>query len=296
MIDAIFSSKTNTPGYVLTIGIGPSTSSSINCMYDEGLEYVDYLNISPSEQNLFSILKLIDEVILDYKILNLIINVRDDVNERFFKSLTNLISNPTLIIFLLVVYPEDENPDSDIKLQKEKIIRIGNQVNLIVPFHEDFRKLYNGKNHDAEPYCNSDFHIMWFVKTINYFAFAPTIISSDFNDIYQAVKENGFGFFALGEFKGYYPEHNRFQEALNNLIKNEHNALTCIKEAKNILIFIDYGTYELHEDEILYPINLLTKELNPDAEILWNCGFYELQDRVRITIIGTGLNVLSVLK
>jgi hypothetical protein len=79
----------------------------------------------------------IDEVILNYKILILILNVRDEVNERFFKALINLVSNPTLIIFLLVVYPEDESPDSDINLQKEKIIRIGNQVNLIVPFHVD---------------------------------------------------------------------------------------------------------------------------------------------------------------
>jgi cell division GTPase FtsZ len=287
MNNIIFSTKKNSPGNILTIGIGRSSFTAIKCMYDEELEYVDYMQVDPSEPNSNSAFRNIDKDIYNYKLLMLIIFQKDDISVDFIISLNKLTQKTLIKTFMLLIIPENENNKLADCCFDEKISRFGKHINLIVPIKENRKKSFAGKLPNALLYCDSDYLTMWFVKTINSLAFLPGYISTDYADVYQAVKNYAFGFYGMGEFGDSYPEYNRCFEAFNNMLAKDDNMLENISKAKNLMVYIDSSKSDLHADEIIPLINFLHEDLNPDAEFVFNCCNYELQNKVRVTIIGT---------
>jgi cell division GTPase FtsZ len=294
MIEPVLSSKANKTRYILTVGIGKSSFSAIDCIYREGLDYVDYLLIDPAITDKHEKIQTIDRELDNCKFLILVCSLEDVVDCDLMNSIVDITTQTLVQTFLLLIIPEKlTDAEESIKIISE-LTQLSKNINLVIPIRADSQKTIVGKNPDSDRFWNSDYHTMWFVKTINSIAFVPGYISTDYADVYDSIKKKGFGFYAMGKCLANSLDH-RCMEAFNNLVLTSENVLDKIAYAKYLLLFIDSGPKDLHADEIMELIHYLYQDLNSKAVFVWNCSFYELQDRVRVTIIGTGFSEISSL-
>jgi cell division protein FtsZ len=90
---------------------------------------------------------------------------------------------------------------------------------------------------------------------------------------------------ALGEGQG----ENRAEEAVNNALRNPLIDIS-IENAHNVLINIS-GSTDLQLREAKRVVELVTEQVNPGAEIIYGAIIMpELEDRIRVTIIASGVN------
>jgi cell division GTPase FtsZ len=262
-------------------------------MYREGLDYVDYMLVDQGITNMDEIIQTIDSELDNCKFLVLVCSLEDDVDYNLINSIIDKTTETLVQTFLLAIIPEKLSDSEGISKNISELTQLSKNINLVIPIRSDSRRSIIGKNPDSESFCNSDYNTMWIIKTIISIAFVPGYISTDFADVYLAVKKEGFGFYAMGETLGNSSDHHRCMEAFNNLVSIQRNSLEIIAKAKFLLVYIDTGRKDLNADEIMLLIKYLYEDLNPNAIFVWNIGFYELQDRVRVTIICTGFNDVS---
>jgi len=295
MIEPVFISKANKTRYILSVGVGKSSFSAIDCMYREGLDYVDYLLVDSTVTDTTELMQTIDNEIDNCKLLILVCSLEDVMVFNLINSIVDITTQTLVQTFLLLVIPEKLfDAEENSKIISE-LAQLSKNINLVIPIRADSQKTIVGKNPDSERFCNSDYQTMWFVKTINSIAFVPGYVSTDYADVYDSVKKKGFGFYAMGEYIGISLDQHRCMEALQNLVSAQKNASENIAKAKYLLVFIDSGPHDLHADEIMELIKYLYEDLSSNAVYVWNCSFYELQERVRVTIIGTGFSEISSL-
>ncbi|MHA1906642.1 MAG: cell division protein FtsZ [Candidatus Thorarchaeota archaeon] len=123
------------------------------------------------------------------------------------------------------------------------------------------------------------------VKGIAELISKPGLVNLDFADVRTTMKNGGVSIIALGEGQG----EERAEEAVYNALRNPLIDVS-IENARNILVNVS-GSADLQLLEAKRVVELVTEQANPDAEVIYGALIVpELEDRLRVTIIASGVN------
>ncbi len=123
------------------------------------------------------------------------------------------------------------------------------------------------------------------VKGIAELISKPGLVNLDFADVRTTMKNGGVSIIALGEGQG----EERAEEAVYNALKNPLIDVS-IENARNILVNVS-GSADLQLMEVKRVVELVTEQANPDAEVIYGALIVpELEDRLRVTIIASGVS------
>lgn len=160
-----------------------------------------------------------------------------------------------------------EHVDTLIAIPNEKLLEIAPDLSL------------------PEAFMVADEVLVRAVKGIAELISRPGLVNLDFADVRTTMKNGGVSIIALGEGQG----ENRAEEAVNNALRNPLIDIS-IENAHNLLINIS-GSTDLQLREAKRVVELVTEQVNPGAEIIYGAIIMpELEDRIRVTIIASGVN------
>ena len=111
------------------------------------------------------------------------------------------------------------------------------------------------------------------------------LVNLDFADVRTTMKNGGVSIIALGEGVG----EDRAEEAVVNALRNPLIDVS-IENARNILVNVS-GSADLQLMEAKRAVELVTEQVHPGAEVIYGALIIpELEDRLRVTIIASGVS------
>ncbi len=160
-----------------------------------------------------------------------------------------------------------EHVDTLIAIPNEKLLEIAPDLSM------------------PEAFMVADEVLVRAVKGIAELISRPGLVNLDFADVRTTMKNGGVSIIALGEGQG----ENRAEEAVNNALRNPLIDIS-IENAHHLLINVS-GSTDLQLREAKRVVELVTEQVNPGAEIIYGAIIMpELEDRIRVTIIASGVN------
>ena len=121
------------------------------------------------------------------------------------------------------------------------------------------------------------------VQSISDLINVPGFINLDFADVTSVMQNAGYAHMGVGSATGKDKAQAAAMEAISSPLLE-----TSIKGAKGILISMSVSP-DVGLEDVDLASTLITKEANPDANIIWGVLFDpELENEMRITIIATG--------
>ena len=160
-----------------------------------------------------------------------------------------------------------EHVDTLIAIPNEKLLEIAPDLSM------------------PEAFMVADEVLVRAVKGIAELISKPGLVNLDFADVRTTMKNGGVSIIALGE--GQCEE--RAEEAVYNALRNPLIDVS-IENARNVLINVS-GSADLQLMEAKRVVELVTEQANPDAEVIYGALIVpELEDRLRVTIIASGVN------
>ena len=123
------------------------------------------------------------------------------------------------------------------------------------------------------------------VESITELINAPAVINLDFNDVCTTMKDAGLAHMGIGEGQGKDKAEIAAKAAISSPLLE-----TSITGARGIIINIT-ASPDIGLEEVDLAANLITKEANPDANIIWGAAFDKsLEDEMKVTVIATGFD------
>ncbi|MHA1943423.1 MAG: cell division protein FtsZ [Candidatus Thorarchaeota archaeon] len=160
-----------------------------------------------------------------------------------------------------------EHVDTLIAIPNEKLLEIAPDLSL------------------PEAFMVADEVLVRAVKGIAELISKPGLVNLDFADVRTTMKNGGVSIIALGEARG----EDRAEEAVINALRNPLIDVS-IENARNILVNVS-GSADLQLLEAKRVVELVTEQVNPGAEVIYGALIVpELEDRIRVTIIASGVN------
>jgi len=160
-----------------------------------------------------------------------------------------------------------EHVDTLIAIPNEKLLEIAPDLSL------------------PEAFMVADEVLVRAVKGIAELISKPGLVNLDFADVRTTMKNGGVSIIALGEGQG----EERAEEAVYNALRNPLIDVS-IENARNILVNVS-GSAGLQLVEVKRVVEIVTEQVNPDAEVIYGALIVpELEDRIRVTIIASGVN------
>ncbi|MHA2377760.1 MAG: cell division protein FtsZ [Candidatus Thorarchaeota archaeon] len=160
-----------------------------------------------------------------------------------------------------------EHVDTLIAIPNEKLLEIAPDLSL------------------PEAFMVADEVLVRAVKGIAELISKPGLVNLDFADVRTTMKNGGVSIIALGEGQG----ENRAEEAVINALRNPLIDVS-IENARNILVNVS-GSTDLQLAEAKRVVELVTEQVHPGAEIIYGALIsQELEDRLRVTIIASGVS------
>jgi len=160
-----------------------------------------------------------------------------------------------------------EHVDTLIAIPNEKLLEIAPDLSL------------------PEAFMVADEVLVRAVKGIAELISKPGLVNLDFADVRTTMKNGGVSIIALGEARG----EDRAEDAVINALRNPLIDVS-IENARNILVNVS-GNADLQLSEAKRVIEIVTEQVNPGAEIIYGALIVpELDDRLRVTIIASGVN------
>ncbi len=165
-----------------------------------------------------------------------------------------------------------DNVDTLIAIPNEKLLEIAPDLTL------------------SDAFRVADEVLVRAVKGIAELISRPGLVNLDFADVRTTMKNGGVSIIALGEGQG----EDRAEEAVYNALRNPLIDVS-IENARNVLINVS-GSTDLQLIEAKRVVELVTKQVNPSAEVIYGALIIpELEDRLRVTIIASGVSSPYVL-
>ncbi len=165
-----------------------------------------------------------------------------------------------------------EHVDTLIAIPNEKLLEIAPDLSM------------------PEAFMVADEVLVRAVKGIAELISKPGLVNLDFADVRTTMKNGGVSIIALGEGEG----ENRAEDAVINALRNPLIDVS-IENARNLLVNVS-GSTDLQLAEAKRVVELVTEQVNPGAEIIYGALISpELEDRIRVTIIASGVNSPYVL-
>ena len=160
-----------------------------------------------------------------------------------------------------------EHVDTLIAIPNEKLLEIAPDLSM------------------PEAFMVADEVLVRAVKGIAELISKPGLVNLDFADVRTTMKNGGVSIIALGEGVG----ENRAEEAVVNALRNPLIDVS-IENARNILVNVS-GSSDLQLVEAKRAVELVTEQVHPGAEVIYGALIIpELEDRLRVTIIASGVN------
>jgi cell division protein FtsZ len=160
-----------------------------------------------------------------------------------------------------------EHVDTLIAIPNEKLLEIAPDLSL------------------PEAFMVADEVLVRAVKGIAELISKPGLVNLDFADVRTTMKNGGVSIIALGEAEG----EDRAENAVINALRNPLIDVS-IENARNILVNVS-GNADLQLSEAKRVIEIVTEQVNPGAEIIYGALIVpELEDRLRVTIIASGVS------
>lgn len=160
-----------------------------------------------------------------------------------------------------------EHVDTLIAIPNEKLLEIAPDLSM------------------PEAFMVADEVLVRAVKGIAELISKPGLVNLDFADVRTTMKNGGVSLIALGEGQG----EERADEAVYNALRNPLIDVS-IENARNILVNVS-GSTDMQLVEAKRVVELVTEQANPGAEVIWGALILpELEDRIRVTIIASGVN------
>ena len=154
---------------------------------------------------------------------------------------------------------------------------------LIVIPNERLKQVSNNKLTLSNAFGIADDVLRRGVQSISGLINIPGFINLDFADVTSVMANAGYAHMGVGAASGKDKAEEAAREAISSPLLE-----TSIKGAKGILISISVSP-DVGLEEVDLASTLISKEANPDANIIWGVAFdEELEDEMRITIIATG--------
>ncbi|MFW9843263.1 MAG: cell division protein FtsZ [Candidatus Thorarchaeota archaeon] len=160
-----------------------------------------------------------------------------------------------------------EHVDTLIAIPNEKLLEIAPDLSM------------------PEAFMVADEVLVRAVKGIAELISKPGLVNLDFADVRTTMKNGGVSIIALGEGVG----EDRAEEAVVNALRNPLIDVS-IENARNILVNVS-GSADLQLVEAKRAVELVTEQVHPGAEVIYGALIVpELEDRLRVTIIASGVS------
>ena len=160
-----------------------------------------------------------------------------------------------------------EHVDTLIAIPNEKLLEIAPDLSM------------------PEAFMVADEVLVRAVKGIAELISKPGLVNLDFADVRTTMKNGGVSIIALGEGIG----EDRAEEAVVNALRNPLIDVS-IENARNILVNVS-GSADLQLVEAKRVVELVTEQVHPGAEVIYGALILpELEDRLRVTIIASGVS------
>jgi len=160
-----------------------------------------------------------------------------------------------------------EHVDTLIAIPNEKLLEIAPDLSM------------------PEAFMVADEVLVRAVKGIAELISKPGLVNLDFADVRTTMKNGGVSIIALGEGIG----EDRAEEAVVNALRNPLIDVS-IENARNILVNVS-GSADLQLVEAKRVVQLVTEQVHPGAEVIYGALILpELEDRLRVTIIASGVS------
>jgi cell division protein FtsZ len=160
-----------------------------------------------------------------------------------------------------------EHVDTLIAIPNEKLLEIAPDLSL------------------PEAFMVADEVLVRAVKGIAELISKPGLVNLDFADVRTTMRNGGVSIIALGEGQG----EDRAEEAVVNALRNPLIDVS-IEGARNILVNVS-GSASMQLQEAKRVVELVTEQVNPGAEVIYGALIVpELEDRIRVTIIASGVS------
>ena len=121
------------------------------------------------------------------------------------------------------------------------------------------------------------------VQSITELINVTAFINLDFNDVSTTMKDAGLAHMGVGVGQGKDKAEIASKAAISSPLLE-----TSITGAKGIIINIT-SSPDIGLEEVEYAANLISKEANPEANIIWGAAFDpNLEDEMKVTVVATG--------
>ena len=121
------------------------------------------------------------------------------------------------------------------------------------------------------------------VQSITELINVSSFINLDFNDVSTIMKDAGLAHMGVGGGQGKDKAEIASKAAISSPLLE-----TSITGAKGIIINIT-SSPDIGLEEVEYAANLISKEANPEANIIWGAAFdTNLEDEMKVTVVATG--------
>ena len=121
------------------------------------------------------------------------------------------------------------------------------------------------------------------VQSITELINVSSFINLDFNDVSTTMKDAGLAHMGVGVGQGKDKAELAAKAAISSPLLE-----TSITGARGIIINIT-SSPDIGLEEVEYAANLISKEANPEANIIWGAAFdTSLEDEMKVTVVATG--------
>ncbi len=123
------------------------------------------------------------------------------------------------------------------------------------------------------------------VQSITELINVPSFINLDFNDVCTTMRDAGLAHMGVGTGSGKDKAEIAAKAAISSPLLE-----TSITGARGIIINIT-SSPDIGLEEVEFAANLVSKEANPEANIIWGAAFdTSLEDEMKVTVIATGFD------
>lgn len=177
-----------------------------------------------------------------------------------------------------------------LKHAEQGIEELKSKVDTLVTIPNDrLLQVSDKKTTMVEAFVMADEVLKQGIQGISDLIAVPNLINLDFADVKTIMHDKGIAHMGIGQSAG----DNRATEAAKQAIKSPLLE-TSIEGAKSVLLNItggeDLGIFEVNE-----AADLIRSAVDKDANIIFGAGIDEtLKDEIKITVIATGFDILSV--
>lgn len=161
---------------------------------------------------------------------------------------------------------------------------------LLVINNEKLRQIY----HDLDfmnAFAKSDDVLCNAAKSIAEIITVPGYINTDFEDVYNTLKNGNMAIMNVGQASG----DNRIERAIENALNSPLINTSDVHGAKRVLLQFYFSEDHAIRMEEIEQINRFVEEMGDEVEVQWGTTIdNSLDEDVRVTIIATGYTVNDI--